>query len=107
MTHFHVWTRSGKIFTMQERRFDSRTTANKAAVRLRSTAADRLVLRCESCPSTRPSKRRPPRWALVARNLAARFSIDANELRTALVSELAAERERRLACGPSMNPEGA
>ena len=45
------------------------------------------------------SKRRPPRWALVARNLAARFSLDANELRTALVSELAAERERRLACG--------
>ena len=87
MTHFHVWTRSGKIFTMQERRFDSRTTANKAAVRLRSTAADRLVLRCESCPSTRPSKRRPPRWALVARNLAARFSINANALRTALVSE--------------------
>ena len=50
---------------------------------------------------------RPPRWALVARNLAARFSIDANALRTALVSELAAERECRLACGPSLNPEGA
>ena len=33
--------------------------------------------------------------------------IDANALRTALVSELAAERERRLACGPSLNPEGA
>ena len=62
---------------------------------------------CEQYPATRPFKRRPPRWALVARNLAARFSIDANALRTALVSELAAERERRLACGPSLNPEGA
>ena len=62
---------------------------------------------CEQCPATRPSTRRPPRWALVARNLAARFSIDANALRTALVSELAAERERRLACGPALNPEGA
>ena len=40
----------------------------------------------------------------MARNLAARFSIDANALRTALVSELAAERERRLACGAVDEP---
>ena len=104
MTHFHVWTRSGKIFTMQERRFDSRTDCEQRPSGCGPPRADRLVLRCASCPSTRPSKRRPPRWALVARNLAARFSIDANALRTALVSELAAERERRLACGPSLNP---
>ena len=88
---------------MQTRRFADRTVAHKWAARERPTKADRVVMACEQCPATRPSKRRPPRWALVARNLAARFSA----LRTALVSELAAERERRLACGTSMNPEGA
>ena len=105
--HYHAWLRSGWIFTMQTRRVADRTVAHKWASRQRPTKADRVVMACEQCPATRPSKRRPPRWALVARNLAARFSIDANALRTALVSELAAERERRLACGPSLNPEGA
>ena len=72
---------------MQTRRFADRTVAHKWAARERPTTADRVVMACEQCPATRPSKRRPPRWALVARNLAARFSIDANALRTALVSE--------------------
>ena len=95
MAHFHVWTRSGKIFTMQERRFDSRTTANKAARRLRPAAADRLVLRCESCPVTRPSKRRPPRWVVVARSVAETFGLQPAAVREALAAALDAERRHR------------
>ena len=29
--------------------------------------ADRLVLTCSKCPTTQPSRRRPPRWSVVAR----------------------------------------
>ena len=94
MEHFHVWVRSGKIYSMQERRFDSRTTAHKAAVKLRQEKTDRLVLACASCPTTKPSKRRPLRWATIARALAARFDLQAGEVREALTAEIAAERGR-------------
>ena len=79
---------------MQERRFESRKTAHKTAVRLRPAAEDRLVLACASCPTTKPSKRRPPRWGTIARALAARFDLPAGEVREALAVELAADRDR-------------
>ena len=93
-SHYHVWIRAGKIFSMRERRFESRKTAHKAAVKLKPESEDRLVLACESCPTTRPSKRRPPRWGAIARNLAQRFDLPAGEVREALAAELAAERGR-------------
>ena len=52
--HFHVWTRAGKAFLMQERRFESRHTATSVARRVRPNGADRLVLACEDCPATKP-----------------------------------------------------
>ena len=53
-----------------------------------------MVLACEVCPETRPSRRRPPRWSVVARHLAERFDLPAGEVREALAVELAAERAR-------------
>ena len=34
------------------------------AVRKRPNKADRLILACSSCPESRPSRRRPPRWSV-------------------------------------------
>ena len=79
---------------MKDRRFESRKTAHKVAVKLRPAAEDRLVLACEACPPTKPSKRRPPRGGTIARRLAERFDLPAGELREALAAELAAERGR-------------
>ena len=92
--HYHAWLRSGRVFTMSSRSFNDRTVAHKWAARQRAKKADRLVLACESCPATRPSKRRPPRWGAVARRLAVRFGLDAQDLRQALAAELAVEKER-------------
>ena len=81
MTHFHIWTRSGRIFSMRPRIFDSRHTATKAAQRLRPDVADRLVLTCSTCPTTQPARRRPPRWSVVARAVAAAVGAPAGEVR--------------------------
>ena len=94
MKHFHVWVRSGRVFTMRPLLYESRHTATSVARRLRLNGADRLVLGCEACPETRPSRRRPPRWGTIARRLAERFDLPAGELREALAAELAAERGR-------------
>lgn len=94
MVHFHVWTRSGRIFTMQPRLFASRHTATKVARRLRPNGADRLVLMCESCPGPRPSRRRPLRWGVVARAVAEAVGAKPADVRVALSSALDAERRR-------------
>ena len=92
--HYHVWIRAGKIFSMRERRFESRKTAHKAAVKLKPASEDRLVLACSSCPATRPSKRRPPRWGAIARAVAERFDLQAAAVRQVLTDALEAERGR-------------
>ena len=69
--HFHAWLRFGRIFTIVTRPFADRTTVHRWATRQWPDRADRLILACEHCPPTRPSKRRPPRWATVARQVAA------------------------------------
>lgn len=97
--HFHVWVRSGRVFTMRPRFYESRHTATSVARRLRPNAADRLVLGCEACPATRPSKRKAPRWGAIARRLAARFELPAGEVREALAAEFAAERGRDVPAG--------
>ena len=94
MTHFHVWTRAGRIFTMRPRVFESRHTATKAARRLRPDGADRLVLACAACPESRPSRRRPPRWSVVARAVAEAVGAPAAQVREALGAAIAAERDR-------------
>ena len=71
---------------MQERRFESRTTAHKAAVKLRAEKSDRLVLACASCPETKPLKRKQPRVGTIARRLAERFDLPAGEVARRLAS---------------------
>ena len=79
---------------MAPRRFEVASTAYRWAARQRTEKGDRLVLACDACPETRPSKRRPPRWATIARALAARFDLPAGEVREALGAALAADRDR-------------
>ena len=92
--HFHAWLRSGRVFTMSTRPFADRTVAHRWATKQRPDKADRLVLACTACPSTRPSKRRPPRWATVARAIARQLGADPAAVRAALDTALAAERQR-------------
>ena len=94
-THYHVWVRAGKVFTMRERVFDSRKTAHKAAVRLRLEVADRLVLQCEACPTSAPPRRRPPNWTRIAADLAAAIGADPRVVRTELAAAREAEDRRR------------
>ena len=95
MAHYHVWVRSGQIFTMRARQYESRHTATKAARRLRPAAADRLVLACEACPPSTPSRRRPPAWGRIARDVAAAVGIPAADVRHALDEAREADRRRR------------
>ena len=92
--HYHTWLRTGRAFLMVGRPFADRTTAHRAATKLRPDKADRVVLACTECPPTRPSKRRPPRWATVARQVAAAVGAEPAAVRVALAAALAAERER-------------
>ena len=79
---------------MAPRRFEVASTAYRWAAHQRTEKGDRLVLACEVCPETKPSRRRPPRWATIARRLAERFDLPAGEVREALAVELAADRDR-------------
>ena len=92
--HFHAWLRSGRVFTMVARPFDQRSTAHRWAVQQRPDKGDRLVLACEHCPPTTPSKRRSMRWATVARQVAAALDADPAAVRAALAAALDAERQR-------------
>ena len=92
--HYHAWVRSGRVFTMATRPFADRTTAHRWAAKQRPDKADRLVLQCEQCPPSRPSKRRTPRWATVARQVAAAVGADPAAVRRALATAIAAERQR-------------
>lgn len=66
--HFHVWLRSGRVFTMRLKRYASQPVAHRAAAKLRPDPADRMVRQCTCCPVTQRSKRpaREPRIAAVA-----------------------------------------
>ena len=94
MPHFHVWTRAGRIFTMRPRIFESRHTATKAARRLRPDVADRLVLACSRCPTSKPSRRRAPRPGVVAKAIAEAVNAPVDVVRQALDAVTAAERQR-------------
>ena len=93
--HYHVWTRAGKIFTMQEREFESRHTATKVARRLRPNPADRLVLACSDCPTSKRSRRQAPRPAVIARAIAEAVGAPVAMVRQALDAATATERRRR------------
>ena len=56
---------------------------------------DRMVLSCTECPPPKPSRRRPPRWATVARTVAAAVGVPAEQLREALDEALKTEKDRK------------
>ena len=68
---------------------------DKSGGRLRPEAPDRLVLACEACPAPLPSRRRPPAWGRIARDVAAAVGLPAGDVRQALDAARAADRERR------------
>ena len=59
--HYHVWVRSGRVFTVGSETFVARSSADAAGRKLRTDRRDRLVLACEDgrCPERRESKRAP------------------------------------------------
>ena len=92
--HHHVWLRSGTVFVLKAKPYKSRAHANKVAAEMRANPDDRMVRACTECPTTAPSKRRPPRWATVARQVAAAVGAEPAAVRAALAAALDAERER-------------
>ena len=92
--HFHVWVRSGRVFTMRPKPYRTQPAAFKAAAKLRADAGDRMVRKCTDCPATRPSKRKPPRWSVIARAVAERFGLRPTAVREVLTEALEAERGR-------------
>ena len=92
--HYHVWVRSGVVFMLRAKPYQSRAHANKVAAGLRASPDDRMVRGCVKCPVTRPSKRRPTRWATVARAVAAELGAEPSAVRAALDAALAVERQR-------------
>ena len=92
--HYHVWLRAGVVFVLKAKRYKSRAHANKVAAEMREDPEDRMVRACEQCPTTTPSKRRAPRWATVARQVAAAVGADPAAVRAALAAALDAERQR-------------
>ena len=82
------------MYTMVGRPYAVASTAHRYAEKLRPDKGDRLVLACTECPPTAPSKRRPMRWATVARQVAAAVEAEPAAVRAALAAALAAERER-------------
>jgi hypothetical protein len=79
---------------MVGRPYSVASTAHRYAEKLRPDKADRLVLGCNECPVTRPSKRRPTRWATVARAVAAELGAEPSAVRAALDAALATEHQR-------------
>ena len=94
-THFHVWTRSGRVFRLHDKPYASRSHAAKVAVRLRPDKADRMVRECEQCPCSQRSKRQQIRWNQVADALAVKFGADRVTVRAALRDAIGAERDRK------------
>ena len=94
--HYHVWLRSGRVFTMACRPFSDRTVAHKWAKRQREDARDRLVLKCDGeCPPAKRSRRRALRWGRIAADLAAALGADQARVRELLRE--AVERDKAAA----------
>ena len=72
--HFHVWLRSGRVFTMVTTAYRTRQAAQKEATKRRPDRSARMVLTCAACPPSARSKRPPIRWARVAAALGVEVS---------------------------------
>ena len=90
--HYHVWVRSGRVFSLVGRPYTSRSHAAKVAAELREDPQDRMVRACTNCPPSKRSRRRPPRWARVATKVAEVVGADPGTVHQALKAALEADR---------------
>lgn len=58
--HYHIWYRSGRVFTLSPRRYSDRSNAAKVAREKQPDPDRRMVRACTDCPVSARSKRRPP-----------------------------------------------
>ena len=87
--------RSGQMFGMKATKFQDRTVAHRWAARQRPDKADRLVLSCEECPRPARSRRRPPAWGRIARDVAAAVGLPVVDVRHALDEARERDAERQ------------
>ena len=70
--HYHLWVRSGRVFTMRMKRHATRIAAAKTGEREGLPADRRMVRQCTECPTKSKSKQpglKRARWAAFAESL--------------------------------------
>ena len=93
--HFHVWVRAGRAFLIVDRKYHTRSHANKDAEKMKPAPEDRMVRGCVACPPSRRSRRRPVRWSRVAAEVAQAVGADPGDVRRALEAAIEADRAER------------
>ena len=78
-SHYHVWLRRGRVFSMAPRRFESRSTADWWARKRKSAPEDRLVMVCTNCPAYQ--RARTPKAAAIDAKAAALLKMPAASVR--------------------------
>ena len=81
--HFHVWRRSGRVFTLRPKRYSVRVTAAKAAERLEPDPFRRMVRSCEACPPSARSRRTRPARSTVTRRMAKALDLPVERVKAA------------------------
>ena len=81
--HYHLWRRSGRVFTMGSKRYQTADAAQKVAVRAGLAVDQRMVRKCSDCPPSVRSKRREQTAAAIARKMAAVLELDPATVRVA------------------------
>ena len=81
--HYHVWLRSGRVFSLREKTYRTRAAAHKAGEKLRADPADRMVRVCSECPRSAPSRRRS-KWPAIIATLAQVLKADPVVVRAAV-----------------------
>ena len=78
--HYHLWVRSGRVFTMRTKRYETRIAAQKAGERAGLLADARMVRQCADCPASVRSKRRRPSRTQQVRRLAAALGVQESDV---------------------------
>ena len=69
---------------MRPKVYRTQPAAFKAGAKLRSDPADRMVRKCEVCPTSTPTSLAAEVWASIAARLAVRFDLDVLAVRREL-----------------------
>ena len=90
--HFHVWRRSGRVFTLRPKRYSVRVTAAKAAERLEPDPTRRMVRSCEACPPSARSRRTRPARSTVTRRMAKALDLPVERVKAAYDAAVGADK---------------